>query len=499
MTNVTLHPGDNRESLRRLIDEGVRVHSVVTDPPYGLVSIQKRFGKEGSKAARTEGNDGSFARLSGGFMGQAWDGTGIERDPEFWKLIYDVLLPGGYVFAFSGSRTGHWQACAMEMAGFIMHPMHGWVFGSGFPKAHAADKAIDKALGVKGGFVPEGTPVKRMIPGADQHATGSWEKNNGREYQPGSYVPESPEAAEWEGWAYGTQAQKPALEPIYLGQKPFDCKTGAANLLKHGVGAVNIDGCRVLGDEVITTHSRGGSSASPSRPTERTVEESGRTTRQDIIDPNPRSGRHPANLILDGSPEVVAMFPESGGSGPARKLKRSAKPEQEGWGMNTTGTDEADLRDAGKGSAARFFHRFGPTEEDYRRAMDAGIISEDQGEPLVYQPKAGKLDRAGSKHPTVKPIALMQYLIRHITPPGGVVLDPFAGSGTTAEAARREGFDCILMEAHEPYLEFLCDRFEIAPRAPAFDLDFDELLGDGETTPAISTNCGADHVFGDLL
>ena len=115
MTDITIHAGDNRTTLRELIDQGVRVHSVVTDPPYGLVSVQKRFSKPGSAAARAEGNDGSFARLSGGFMGKAWDGTGIERDPEFWRLIHDILLPGGYVFAFSGSRTGHWQACAMEM------------------------------------------------------------------------------------------------------------------------------------------------------------------------------------------------------------------------------------------------------------------------------------------------------------------------------------------------------------------------------------------------
>jgi hypothetical protein len=129
LPNVTLYPGDNRLTLRRLIEDGVRVHSVVTDPPYGLVSVQKRFGKEGAAPARTDKNDGSFARLSGGFMGKQWDATGIERDPEFWALIYEILLPGGYVFAFSGSRTGHWQACAMELAGFIMHPMHGWVFG----------------------------------------------------------------------------------------------------------------------------------------------------------------------------------------------------------------------------------------------------------------------------------------------------------------------------------------------------------------------------------
>lgn len=447
MTTVTLHEGDNRISLRRLIDEGVRVHSVVTDPPYGLVSIQKRFGKEGAAAARTENNDGSFARLSGGFMGKAWGASGIERDPEFWKLIYDILLPGGYVFAFSGSRTGHWQACAMEIAGFVMHPMHGWVFGSGFPKAHAADKAIDKALGVKGGFIADGDPVKRMIPGADQHRDGSWIKDNGREYQPGSYVPATPEAVQWEGWAYGTQTQKPALEPIYLGQKPFSEKTGAANLLKHGVGAVNIDGCRVPTSDSLN----GGAYAKSSvKDLDDATSFAMGAGAGEFVQPE---GRHPANLILDGSPEVVAMFPESKSGAMKASTARAAQAEPGSVCYGTFGGQivSQDVA-ASSGSAARFFHQFPP-------------------DPLIYHPKAGKADRAGSRHPTVKPIALMQYLIRHITPPGGVVLDPFAGSGTTAEAAKREGFNCILMEAEPEYLDFLRQRFAIEAD------DFDLLLG----------------------
>lgn len=444
MTQITLHPGDNRETLRRLIAEGVQVHSVVTDPPYGLVSVQKRFGKEGSKPARTEKNDGSFARLSGGFMGKAWDGTGIERDPEFWQLIYDVLLPGGYVFAFSGSRTGHWQACAMELAGFIMHPMHGWVFGSGFPKAHAADKAIDKHLGVDGHFNAAGNPVKRMIPGADQHKNGSWIKDNGREYQPGSYVPGSDEASEWQGWAYGTQAQKPALEPIYLGQKPFDVKTGAANLLKHGVGAVNIDDCRV-----------------PAR-------ESGQNSAS--------LGRHPANLLLDGSEEVIEMFPAKAGA-LAPVFTRNADKFRTAYGTFKGNVDEDGSTFQGDtGSAARFFHHFPP-----------------EMQPIFYNGKAAKADRAGTTHPTVKPIALMQYLVRHITPPGGTVLDPFAGSGTTAEAARREGFDCILMEAEEEYVAFLHHRFDL----PGSNVcEFDDLLG--IDAPPKSTNSGL-STFEELL
>lgn len=410
---ITLHEGDNRVSLRRLITEGVRVHSVVTDPPYGLVSIQKRFGKEGAAPARTEKNDGSFARLSGGFMGQAWDGTGIERDPEFWRLVWEILLPGGYCFAFSGSRTGHWQAVAMEQAGFIMHPMHGWVFGSGFPKAHNAARALG----------------------------------------------DRPESADWEGWAYGTQAQKPALEPIYLGQKPFSEKTGAANLLKHGVGAVNIDGCRVPTEDNLN----GGAYAE--NPTDRKTmwgEDAGNSWRRGGAgEYRQPSGRHPANLILDGSSEVVAMFPH--GKSGTGAVKRKSSADQDG---NTGAAYGAESRPEGtpmisygdEGSAARFFHNFQPDPD-----------------PIFYQPKAGKLDRAGSDHPTVKPIALMQYLIRHITPPGGIVLDPFAGSGTTAEAARREGFDCILMEAHPGYLDFLKKRFNIE------DDPVHDLLGDAES------------------
>lgn len=477
---ITLHAGDNRISLRRLIDQGVRVHSVVCDPPYGLTSTKKRFGKEGAAPARRENNDGSFARLSGGFMGRRWDGTGIERDPEFWRLVYEILLPGGYVFAFSGSRTGHWQACAMETAGFIMHPMHGWVYGSGFPKAHAADKAIDKMLGMKGGFRAEGGPVKRMIPGADQHRDG-WIKDDGREYQPGTYVPASSEAAQWEGWAYGAQAQKPALEPIYLGQKPYSEKTGAANLLRHGVGAVNIDGCRVP--------SEGGKYREDEPSQDRRYTDRGATNF--AAKPGPRGGapdgRHPSNLFLDGSDTVTALFPTTkSGTGAVKRASNADRDGNRGsaYGAESRPEGSEMIAYGDAGSAARFFHQFPLADEDYALAFAAGLIDDDRGDAIIYHKKAGKKDRAGTTHPTVKPIGLLRNLIRHITPKGGVVLDPFAGSGTTAEAAKAEGFDCILMEAEPEYIDFLRSRFDLPGEIGIYS-----PLTEGETD-AISDNEG---------
>lgn len=381
------------------------------------------------------------------WSGNSWDATGIERDPDFWKLIYDILLPGGYVFAFSGSRTGHWQACAMEMAGFVMHPMHGWVFGSGFPKAHNAARAIEATM-LTGGAAPKNIRQLDMgenyrpheLAGTPDYGKGRMSRgaDTDRDYKDRPDLT-TPEAQQWEGWAYGTQTQKPALEPIYLGQKPFSEKTGAANLLKHGVGAVNIDGCRVPAPgEAITNHSRGADSAiSKGKYGDSKAQETHMTAGQAL-------GRHPANLILDGSSEVVSMFPDSKGQQGDLKGHDKKRQSPNGvFGEIGAAADHQARNDSG--SAARFFHQFGPDTD-----------------PLFYHPKAGKLDRVGSKHPTVKPIALMQYLIRHITPPGGIVLDPFAGSGTTAEAARREGFDVILMEAEQEYVDFLNQRFNLS-------------------------------------
>jgi hypothetical protein len=214
---VTIYPGDNRAWLAALKAQGVRYEAVVCDPPYGLVSIKKRFGSQ-SAAPAQHGTDGAFARASRGFMGKEWDGTGIENDPAFWHAVLDVMLPGAYCFAFSGTRTVHRQMVAMEDAGFILHPLHIWMFGSGFPKAHAADKAIDKMLGASDRREVTGRSESGIAGGSKEFTSGN---ANSARYNAAFDItaPATPEAQRWAGWAYGTQAQKPALEPIVLAQK----------------------------------------------------------------------------------------------------------------------------------------------------------------------------------------------------------------------------------------------------------------------------------------
>ncbi len=462
MTSVTLHEGDNRGHLRRLIDEGVRVHSVVTDPPYGLVSVTKRFG--GEKAAPAKfGSDGAFARASAGFMGSKWDGTGIERDPEFWRLIHDILLPGGYVVAFASSRTFHRMAVAIEDAGFITHPMLGWVFGSGFPKAHNAAMAIDKHLGVEGGRGAPKSPahaawIERGTLRGDEGHDGwqrPWMEDEDKVVAAASrYLPGSAEAQAWDGWAYGAQAMKPALEPIYVGQKPFDGKTGAPSIIKHGVGPLNIDGCRVpTPGETISNHSRGADSAVSKGIYGDSAAQDAHQTRGQAL------GRHPANLLHDGSDDVVALFPQSAGQLARARTDGAAQGNAVYGALTHVTTNPGPRNDTG--SAARFFNAF-PADEPY---------------PVFYHAKAGKADRAGSKHPTVKPVALMQWLCRLITPPGGTVLDPFAGSGTTGEAARREGFNCVLMEGEIAFANDIRARFGFNILQKASCSRFDDILG----------------------
>lgn len=393
MSEVSVHHGDSREVLKGIPDASVS--AVVCDPPYALVSITKRFGKEGAAPAKSEGASGVYARASAGFMGQQWDVGDTAFDPEFWREVLRVLKPGGHVVAFSGTRTYHRLACAIEDAGFEIRDQIGWLFGSGFPKSHNQKGA-------------------------------------------------------WEGW--GT-ALKPAWEPICLARKPLD-GTVAANLAEHHVGALNIDACRIHAEDAqggeyrvkrfkpgATLDKTGGSW----KPEEGGIEFVG----------NMKPGRWPANVVHDGSEEVVEAFPA--------ELKSGAlTPEHTDRGKDKavlgamSGRTITQSFGGDTGSAARFF----------------------------YTAKADAEDRLGSKHPTVKPVDLMAWLVRLVTPPGGLVLDPFAGTGTTGVAALREGFDCILIEREEQYVTDIRRRLawargegRLTVLEKARDLDPDKASG----------------------
>ena len=333
--------------------------SCVCDPPYHLTSIVKRFGGANAVPAQN-GTDGAFARQSRGFMNTIWDGGDVAFRVETWAKVYRVLKPGAFITAFASTRRFGRMSVAIEDAGFITHPFIAWIFATGFPKA---------------------TRVK--LDG-------------------------------WEGWRYGTQALKPALEPIYVGQKPFEKGlTGTENIAKWGTGAINIGACRVNPGEVIPGGGRSFGACDG-------VHEGWRRPSHADYESKPahNQGRWPANIIHDGSDEVIAAFPET-----------SASPKgniTQGGGAFGSGAPRGDKEFQGhgdSGSAARFF----------------------------YSSKADSDDRLGSKHPTVKPVDLMQYLCRLVTPKNGTILDPFSGTGTTGEAAFREGFNAVLIEREAEY------------------------------------------------
>jgi site-specific DNA-methyltransferase (adenine-specific) len=403
--SVRILIGDMRQRLRDLPDASV--DSVVCDPPYHLTSIVKRFGAENSAPCKV-GATGAYARASKGFMGQQWDGGDVAFQLETWAEVWRVLKPGGHLVAFSGTRTYHRMAVAIEDAGFEVRDMIAWHYGNGFPKSHDISKAIDKAAGAEREVIAEGAPVKRMIPGADQNKKG-WKKDNGREFVPTVTEAATDAAREWEGW--GT-ALKPATEPVCLARKPLSEKSIAANVLKHGTGALNIDGCRIEGEGNKTFDRDAGGRSREQYRTGTTVG-AAKPTEQ---------GRWPANLCHDGSDEVVAGFPESDGAAAAVGPQYGPKSSVNAYG--DWGPRQEMLPRGDSGSAARFFYC-------------AKATTEERGE--------------GNDHPTVKPVSLMRWLVRLVTPKGGTVLDPFMGSGSTALACDAEQFDFIGCELSADY------------------------------------------------
>jgi len=382
---VKIFCGDCRDVLPEIGP----VDSVVTDPPYGLR-----------------------------FMGKAWDYD--VPDVALWRLVLAACKPGAHLLSFAGTRTQHRMAVNIEDAGFEIRDMIAWVYGSGFPKSLDVSKAIDKAAGVdvsRDGYIPNGKN--------NTHGKG-W--GGGRKTS--ITAPATDAAKQWAGW--GT-ALKPALEPITVARRPL-IGTVAENVLAHGTGALNIAACRVGladGDRKVGGFGAGkvGFGGGDARGVEWTEQ---------------TQGRWPANLIHDGSDEVVAMFPGNAGGGTAT---RGASSRIYGGGKGFTAATGEEVGYGDSGSAARFFYCAKASKADRDEGCE-GL--EAKNNMRVNAPRKSEDEkhatRLGNFHPTVKPCSLMRYLCRLVTPPGGIILDPFMGSGSTGKAAIAEGFRFIGIE-----------------------------------------------------
>lgn len=385
---------DCRHGLAMLPDNSV--DAILTDPPYEL-----------------------------GFMGHAWDRSGIAFNVGMWREALRVLKPGGHLLAFSGSRTYHRITSAIEDAGFEIRDSIMWVYGSGFPKSLDISKALDKLFG-----------AERPVIGQQFRSTTG--RDEGYHFKESFDItaPATLAAQLWAGWGTGL---KPAHEPVCVARKPMTAKTVADNILQWGVGGINIDGCRVPIDPVADAsqlrtmsvsqhHGQDGWGMNTTRanPAARVLGE---------------EGRWPSNFIHDGSPEVLAMFPDASGAKGVVKGTEGSPASAGQIGNYRERVASAEPR-GDSGSAARFFQQCAWTQEDLEAAL------------FFYCAKASKSEKGrDNTHPTVKPVALGRYLSRLVCPPGGMLVDLFAGSGSFGVAAKHEGFQFLGFELDPVHCE----------------------------------------------
>jgi DNA methylase len=432
--HVALHLGDCLDVLPDLPDASV--DAICTDPPYELA-----------------------------FMGRSWDSSGIAFNPAMWAEVLRVLKPGGHLVAFGGTRTYHRVVCAIEDAGFEIRDSIHWIFGTGFPKSLDVGKAIDKAAGAE-------RKVVGMVPpsagGGRSTARDGWwrpwmDDESARDKTREITVPATADAARWDGW--GT-ALKPAHEPIVLARKPL-AGTVAGNVLEHGTGALNIDRCRVAAGQDY----RDKCASVVGLDSNRNGDAYGAWTGT-RVDSAHESGRWPTNVVFSHPPLLVdgEVIGDACADGcvdgcPVAELDRQSGVTKSSGGVRGG-------RIGANGVFGEFEHN-GPR-------VNAGGLGDEGGAsrffPIFrYEAKASASERPrladGTAHTTVKPLALMRWLVRLVTPPGGTILDPFAGSGTTGEACVIEGFRAVLIEREEPHAELIKARLA---------KDIQPVLGFGE-------------------
>jgi len=404
--------GDCLDQLKTIKDNSV--DSIVTDPPYGL-----------------------------SFMGKKWDYD--VPSTEIWEECIRVLKPGGHLLSFAGSRTYHRMAVRIEDAGFEIRDQIMWIYGSGFPKSHNIGKAVDKIEGNEREVVGENPNVRKADSQKNTILEGGFKEDD--------IITKG--NSDWEGW--GT-ALKPAHEPIVMARKPL-IGTVANNVLEYGVGGINIDGCRI-GNEKVSIHHAGSSSSETYGWNKGDKKDSSK-------DYYENEGRFPANIILDE--EAGRILDEQSGDRKSSPFNHKLKTN------NIYGNYNFDETNGGyndSGGASRFFYCPKANKKDRDEGQDA-VSNPFKLRPAIGATYAGnqttsKIGANPNKptepraniHPTVKPTDLMQYLIRLVTPKGGIVLDPFMGSGSTGKAAVREGMQFIGIEREEEYFHIAKQRIE---------------------------------------
>lgn len=467
MTINTIHHADNLTLLTTFPDNSI--DACVTDPPYGL-------GKAPDALAMLQDwlSTGHHEVKGKGFMGKEWDA--FVPQPHFWKEVFRVLKPGAHVLCFAGTRTYDLMTLALRIAGFeirdtirYMGNLHfpSWAYGSGFPKSMDVSKAIDKKFDAK----------RRVIaPNAnDRKARRNGLSDYGLQGGVGkAHITEAAttEAKVWEGW--GT-ALKPAWEPIVVARKPLE-GTVVDNVLRYGTGAINIDECRIdtkaksmhRKPEKVLTNAH-----LAMRPWMQRRFENGEPLKQDY---DCSKGRFPANLIHDGSEAILEEFArfgsDKGGFAPVNRQDAKAKTKN-CYGTYATSGDDGASYYADTGTAARFFYSAKASKSDREEGLEdfpehfaSGLpLRSENGERGGTGNDGSSTDRTTTTrntHPTVKPTKLMRYLVKLVTPPGGIVLDPFAGSGSTLKAAVLEGMNFIGIEQEEEYVRIAEARLRLA-------------------------------------
>lgn len=425
-----IHNGDCAEVMASM--ESNSVDAIVTDPPYGLAFMGVAWDTFGDGRKGGGRSNATFDQVGGNHHPPCSADQARTRKSENAKFqaamtpIFEEALrvakPGAHLLCFGGTRTFHRMACAIEDAGWEIRDSILWVwsYGQGFPKSMDVAKAIDKSTGYVGEVIGERT-VDVGMQGGHMHA------GRKQQQQQQQVRALSDQAKQWEGW--GT-CLKPAWEPIIVARKPLD-GTVAHNVLTWGVGAMNIDACRVEYESESDREQAKPQGAATSKIGALAGKSQNEADRTEFV-PTQKYGRFPANLVHDGSQMVLDLFPQSKGQQGDVVGSEPSRPT-DGVCYGEYNERQAFARRGDSGSAARFF----------------------------YCAKASKKERGeGNHHPTVKPIALMKWLVKLVTPEGGVVLDPFAGSGTTLVACKELGRSCIGIEREPEYVEIIKRRLE---------------------------------------